>query len=248
MRYDFRGEQGTIDTLALCTSYHRVNVMLDSRQLAVNNIIFGYMQFKHQQSDRSILPQLWRLTAVHIAIVISLLCTAAGATAATDANVWRALRSGEHIALMRHAIAPGTGDPAEFALGDCSTQRNLSAKGRAQAARIGARFRANGIQTATVFTSQWCRCLDTARLLELGPVQEQPVLNSFFRDFDRRERQTQALKAWLASQDLNKPLVLVTHQVNITALTNVYPASGELVIIRRSNAGEISVIGTIETD
>ncbi len=206
------------------------------------------MWVKHWQPERRVLSCLWRLTAANIAVAIGLLCNTTGLTAATDAAVWNALRSGGHVALLRHAIAPGTGDPPEFALRDCGTQRNLSAEGRAQAARIGARFRANGIQTASVFSSQWCRCLDTARLLRLGPIQEQPDLNSFFQRYDRRERQTQTLKAWLASQDLDKPLVLVTHQVNISALTNVYSASGELVIIRRSNTGEISVVGTIETD
>ena len=149
---------------------------------------------------------------------------------------------------MRHAIAPGTGDPANFALRDCSTQRNLSAEGRAQAAAIGDRFRANGMDAARVVSSQWCRCLETAQLLGLGPVEELPALNSFFRRSERREPQTQALRDWLAGQDLEHPLVLVTHQVNITALTGVYPASGQLVVLRRSDNGDISVVGSIRTD
>lgn len=182
------------------------------------------------------------------ALALGLLCTAPAVSAAEDTALWNALRSGGHAALLRHAIAPGTGDPPEFTLRDCGTQRNLSDEGRDQATRIGARFRANGIQKSGVFSSQWCRCLETARLLGLGPVEELPALNSFFRDYERRDPQTQALKEWLVGKDLDEPLVLVTHQVNITALTNVYPASGELVIIRRSENGEISVIGTIETD
>lgn len=182
------------------------------------------------------------------ALALGLLCTAPAVSAAEDTALWNALRSGGHAALLRHAIAPGTGDPPEFTLRDCGTQRNLSDEGRDQATRIGARFRANGIQKSGVFSSQWCRCLETARLLGLGPVEELPALNSFFRDYERRDPQTQALKEWLVGKDLVEPLVLVTHQVNITALTNVYPASGELVIIRRSENGEISVIGTIETD
>jgi broad specificity phosphatase PhoE len=152
------------------------------------------------------------------------------------------------VALLRHAIAPGTGDPLAFALGDCTTQRNLSDEGRDQAARIGARFSKNGIRTAAVFTSQWCRCRETAKLLRLGPVTELPVLNSFFRRRELREPQTRMLQEWLAGQDPERPLVLVTHQVNITALTGVYPRSGELVIIRRTNSGEISVVGSIATD
>ncbi len=169
-------------------------------------------------------------------------------SAADDAALWRALNSGEHVALLRHALAPGTGDPAHFVLRDCSTQRNLSREGRDQAARIGARFAANGISQASVLSSQWCRCLETARLLDLGPVEELPVLNSFFRRYERREPQTNGLKDWLAGQPLDRPVVLVTHQVNITALTGVYPSSGELVVLRRADDGTLTVLGTIETD
>jgi phosphohistidine phosphatase SixA len=149
---------------------------------------------------------------------------------------------------MRHAIAPGFDDPPNFQIGDCSTQRNLSDEGRQQAREIGEQFRANGINRVRVFSSQWCRCLETARLLELGPVQELPVLNSFFRKFKRQESQTRALKEWLAQQDLAEPLVLVTHQVNITALTKVTPAPGEVVIVKQTAPGEFLVVGTFQTD
>lgn len=149
---------------------------------------------------------------------------------------------------MRHALAPGTGDPPEFSVNDCSTQRNLSDEGRQQAKRIGDRFRANGIQEAVVFSSQWCRCMDTAELLGLGAVTELPVINSFFQDYSRREPQTKMLREWLGKQDFAKPLVLVTHQVNINALTNVYTSSGEMVIVRINKSGELSVAGSIETD
>jgi phosphohistidine phosphatase SixA len=165
-----------------------------------------------------------------------------------DAVLWNSLRSGEHFALLRHAIAPGTGDPSGFKLDSCQTQRNLSEEGRDQAVKIGKLFRENRIQTARVFSSQWCRCLETAKLLELGPVQDLSFLNSFFDNYESRESQTQKLSEWLHEQPLGQPLVLVTHQVNITALTNVYPSSGELVIIRRSKTGEFRVIGTIKTE
>ncbi len=177
-----------------------------------------------------------------------LLCLAPGPSAADGTALWDALRSGGHVALLRHAIAPGTGDPPTFVLGDCSTQRNLSDSGRDQATRIGARFRANGVATAKVFSSQWCRCRETAERLALGPVEELPILNSFFERPEGGGTQTQALGQWLAGQALDQPLVLVTHQVNITALTGVYPASGELVIVRRSEKGEISVVGSIESE
>ena len=168
--------------------------------------------------------------------------------AADERDLWAGLRAGTHVALLRHALAPGTGDPASFTLGDCTTQRNLSEEGRAQARRIGARFRTNGIGSAAVFTSQWCRCRDTAALLGLGPVEDLPLLNSFFQNRGNREAQTNGLAAWLAARPPGAPLVLVTHQVNITALTGVFPASGEMVILRRDNSGRFALAGTMETD
>lgn len=166
----------------------------------------------------------------------------------TETALWEALRSGGHVALMRHALAPGTGDPPEFSIVDCSTQRNLSDEGREQAKRIGDRFRANGISSAAVFSSQWCRCIDTAELLGLGLVNELPILNSVYLDFERRQPQTQKLRKWIASQELDKPLVLVTHQVNINALTDVYTNSGEMIIVRRNDGGEITVLGSIQAE
>jgi phosphohistidine phosphatase SixA len=170
------------------------------------------------------------------------------AVASETGAIWQALRSGGHVALLRHAVAPGTGDPPGFVLDDCGTQRNLSAAGREQARRIGQLFRANGIGEAKIFSSQWCRCLETAQLLQLGAVRELPALNSFFNNFQNRDRQTSQVRAWLAEQNLAQPLLLVTHQVNITDLTGVYPSSGELVVIRHEGEGRLSVVGTLETD
>ncbi len=191
------------------------------------------------------------LKLVAIALLLAVICpilSPSGVFSESEAALWKALRSGKHFALLRHAIAPGMGDPPWFELGKCTTQRNLSYEGQSQAEKIGERFRANRISQARVFSSQWCRCLETAKLLGIGPVQELPALDSFYRAYKRRDSQTQILKEWIAGQDLDQPLVLVTHQVNISALTNIYPASGELVIVHRSESGEFSVLGTIETD
>lgn len=174
--------------------------------------------------------------------------SAANLQAANDPLLWTALRTEGHIALMRHAVAPGIGDPQDIVLGDCTTQRNLSAAGRAQARQIGDRFRANGIDEAHVSSSEWCRCLETAELLNLGTVEALPFLNSFFRDFDQEEPQTSALTTWIGQQQLDRPHVLVTHQVNITALTGIYPASGEIVVVKHVGSGEIEIVGTIRTD
>lgn len=157
-------------------------------------------------------------------------------------------KAGGHIALIRHALAPGFGDPDNFTLGDCTTQRNLSQAGRDQAARIGLKFQQAGINEADVYTSQWCRCRETAELLSLGTPRPLPPLNSFFRNFDRKEQQTAALRKWLAGQPLEKPLILVTHQVNITAFSAVSPASGEIVLMRRNHDGRFQVVGSIRTD
>lgn len=163
-------------------------------------------------------------------------------------KIWQALGSGNHFAIIRHALAPGMGDPANFTLGQRETQRNLSEEGRQQARYIGKLFRQHGIQAAQVFSSQWFRCLDTAELLDLGSVTPLPALNSFFRNFAKEAETTQALNDWLTQQEMDKPLVLVTHQVNITALTGVYPSSGEIVVVAKQANGKLRVVGTIKTD
>lgn len=153
--------------------------------------------------------------------------------AAAQSGLWAALLDGRHVALMRHATAPGIGDPANFRVDDCRTQRNLSEAGRRQAQAIGERFRANGISRAAVFSSQWCRCLDTARLLRLGEVTPFAGLNSFFRDGGREAASSAAVRALVARESRpGRALVLVTHQVNITALSGVDPAPGEIVVMR----------------
>jgi len=143
----------------------------------------------------------------------------------------------DHIIVMRHALAPGVGDPSQFRLGDCATQRNLSPTGREQAARIGARLRAAGLTDTKVYSSQWCRCLETAQLLNLGLVIELPLLNSFFRSRERERERMEALRAWIGAADLTRPVVLVTHQVNITALTGIFPSEGDILVLRREPAG-----------
>ena len=167
---------------------------------------------------------------------------------AGEKEIWRSLLSKGNIALIRHTIAPGIGDPPEFSINDCETQRNLSEEGRLQAKRLGDRFRKNGIETAKIFSSQWCRCLETASLLKLGKVDELPILNSFYRRYEREDEQTKGLERWIVRQKINQPIVLITHQVNITALTGIFPAEGELVAIKVAENGKIQVRGTIENN
>ena len=169
-----------------------------------------------------------------LACLCLLLPLSAAAQAQTDeAALWAALRDGGHVALIRHALAPGTGDPPGFRVDDCRTQRNLSAEGRAQARALGERFRANGIEAAAVYSSQWCRALDTARALALGEVTPFAGLNSFFAGRGDEAQHTRASRALIAEQARGQyPLVLVTHQVNITALAGVSPAAGEIIVMR----------------
>jgi phosphohistidine phosphatase SixA len=178
---------------------------------------------------------------------VCLLTLANTARADTADELWAAVRDGRAFAIMRHALAPGVGDPENLQIGDCTTQRNLSAEGRAQARAIGARFQANGIGRADVYSSAWCRCRDTAEELRLGKVKILTPLNSFFRDWSRREPQTKALKDWLAAYAGTGPLVLVTHQVNISALTGRGTRSGEIVVARLGPDKDVTVLGSLET-
>lgn len=184
-----------------------------------------------------------RLAAV--AIVAVALLAAARLSADDAGTAWAALRAGGHVALIRHASAPGTGDPAGFRLDDCATQRNLSAAGRAEAQTIGASFRAHDIAVAGVYSSQWCRCLDTARLLDLGPVEPLAPLNSFFASPDQEAAQMAALRAWLGAHEADAATVLVTHQVVVTALSGIFPRSGEIVVARVLADGGLRVVGRI---
>ncbi|MDI5891058.1 histidine phosphatase family protein [Halomonas rhizosphaerae] len=161
-----------------------------------------------------------------------------------DAAAWQALAQGGHVALMRHALAPGIGDPGGFALDDCTTQRNLSGEGREQARQIGERFREQGIEVAAVHASRWCRALETAELLGLGEVFPTPALDSFFRDRGEADDRTRAARALIRDWDGEGTLVLVTHQVNITALVGGGVGSGEIVVVRPRREG-LSRVGRI---
>ena len=156
---------------------------------------------------------------------------------------WSAVQPG-HVALFRHAEAPGGGDPPGFVLNDCSTQRNLSEAGRAQAQRIGQAFKQRKIEVGTVWSSQWCRTRDTADLAFPGQRVDQPTFNSFFGNSGLGPQQTQAARHLLEAWRGEGVLVVVTHQVNITALTGIVPSSGEGVIVKRTPQG-LAVVGRI---
>lgn len=167
-------------------------------------------------------------------------------TARTD--IWQKLRTGRGYAvLMRHALAPGTGDPAGFRLGDCSTQRNLSAEGRRQAIAIGAQWRRERMPVDRVLTSRWCRARDTARLLAVGKVSAYPALDSSFTVSDATASLRAAQVRALIARHRGEPgvLVLVGHQVNITDITGLVPASGQAVVVKAGADGSVRVVGTL---
>ncbi|MEN3276660.1 MAG: hypothetical protein V7631_2450 [Massilia sp.] len=187
------------------------------------------------------------------ALLASLLATAL-ATALAGARVhaaepedalWQRMRSGGAIVLMRHALTtPGIGDPEGFVLGKCDTQRNLSAEGREDARSIGAAFVRRGLTPGAVWSSRWCRCLDTARLA-FGRVQPEPSLDSMFNDDTAAaDAKLRALRVRLAARRETSPLVLVTHDVNIRALTGQSLAPGEMVVAVR-RAGDLELLGRL---
>lgn len=138
-----------------------------------------------------------------------------------------------NIIFLRHAFAPGmdaNGQPAKFKIDDCSTQRNLDSTGVVQASAIGQKFIANGIKFANIYASQWCRCLDTAKLLNLGKVTQEASLNSGFRGLFILEESLAKLRKTLESLKGEEELILmVTHRGVISAITGMSVKSGGAV-------------------
>ncbi len=161
----------------------------------------------------------------------------------------RRMQTGGHIMMLRHALAPGTGDPPGFQIDDCRTQRNLNGRGREQARRIGAWLHAHGITRARVLSSQWCRCLETAALIDLGPVSPLPALNSFFEQPQARESRLSALRRFIQRQPADGGLiVMVTHYVTIAGLTGEGVSSGEAVVLALRQDRAPQVVGRLDFD
>jgi broad specificity phosphatase PhoE len=173
------------------------------------------------------------------------------AIANTASDSWKILARGGYVILLRHtATVPGVGDPPGFVLADCATQRNLSADGRAQAERWRAAVAEHKVPIGEVFSSEWCRCIDTAKIAfghANAPPKKWSALNSFFESAQNQPAQTAAVKKRLPAllqeaKKLGRNVVFVTHQVNITALTSVAPQSGEAVVIKMDAQRNISVV------
>jgi phosphohistidine phosphatase SixA len=180
-----------------------------------------------------------RLLLLVAVAAVALPVRAAGA----ETSLWQQLKSGGHILLIRHATTdPGIGDPPGFDLRNCATQRNLSAAGREEARRLGHALKQLEIPIAAVRSSRWCRCLETAQLA-FGGAQPWPALDNTFDTPERRPQQMQEVRKLLMQPVSGGNLALITHGVNILALTGISPAENEIVAIRAGRDGKFNVVG-----
>ena len=151
------------------------------------------------------------------------------------------------VLFLRHALAPGFGDPDNFSIHDCRTQRNLSQAGREQSRRIGQYLRDEAIEIEVILSSRWCRCTETAAEIGLGPFTTHDGLNSFFDGHVDRAQTISLLRAYLdrmKGSPADGPVTLmVTHQVVITAVTGIAPQSGGFVAYN-SRTGATKRAGT----
>ncbi len=181
-------------------------------------------------------------------LIVLCVCSASGASAEDAAPLWAALRTGGHVALIRHAATVGgAGDPQGFRLDDCATQRNLTDKGRTQARRLGERFRAEQVPVGKVLSSQWCRCRETVALMELGAPELAPTFNNAFALRDRIDELTAGARAIVAAWSGPGALVVATHGANILPLTGVMPEEGGVVVVKAEPAmsTKLRVLGRI---
>ena len=159
-----------------------------------------------------------------ITLAIILICGGVSSSAlATDL-------SGK-VVFLRHAVAPGTGDPNHFDLENCATQRNLDQEGRQQAKQIGEKLRDRKVEFAEIYSSEWCRCRETAKLLDMGKVTPLRALNSFYEHHFSRDELLPLLEEMLFDVESGDvPILMVTHFVTITAVTGRSVNSGDLVV------------------
>ena len=191
------------------------------------------------------------LSAPHLSKFFTLLlalATVMGGTlslsgAARAGALEEALRdTSANVIFLRHTLAPGNGDPANFDIDSCDTQRNLSTSGRDQARRLGAYFQSLDIQPDTILSSAWCRCQDTAIEMGLGPHTVFAGLNSFYDGHVDREETLALLRKGLAEIEEDSLVLMVTHQVVITAVTGIFPPSGGVVVFN-SRTGVAKAVG-----
>jgi phosphohistidine phosphatase SixA len=162
-----------------------------------------------------------------------------------DKKLFNQLEDGGKLIFIRHAYAPGSGDPSNFNLNDCSTQRNLSKEGRKQAEYIGEFFKNKKIKIDKVLSSEWCRCKETAEIA-FKNFYTNSFLNSFYsyKFSENKSKQIRDLNDYINTFKSKKNLVLITHYVLISEVLNYGPSSGEIVVSDK----KFNIIGTIETN
>ena len=166
-------------------------------------------------------------------------------SAFSNEKLINSLKEGGKLIFIRHALAPGNGDPENFNLKDCSSQRNLSQEGINQSKKIGLFFTRNKIQIDKVLSSEWCRCKDTAKHA-FNDYKTFDALNSFYdtRFTKNKARQIKDLKKYISSWNSKKNLVLVTHFVVISETLSVGSASGEIIVSDKN----FNIISSIKTN
>jgi phosphohistidine phosphatase SixA len=190
---------------------------------------------------------MYVLVSVILSLTFIFAILPAAALAADQSEVIDRLKAGGHILMIRHALAPGNGDPPNFKIGDCATQRNLDDTGRDQARSIGEWLRNNGVTSARVYSSQWCRCIETARLLNLGPVQELAALNSYYERVQDREPNLRALNDFISQQPIKGELIiLVTHFVTIADIAGTSVSSGGGALLALHADAPYTVVGRLD--
>ena len=167
---------------------------------------------------------------------------------ASELLIWDKLSASSakgYVLLLRHSLAPGVGDPENFKLGDCSTQRNLSQEGRDDAAEIGAWIKRQKVKIYRVESSRWCRARQSAELLDIGKVKLNKNLDSLFResDLESHPKTLKTKEQILNHRNKSGLLVLVGHYVNIAALVGVGVDSGEGLIVKANKNSVIKVLG-----
>jgi len=182
------------------------------------------------------------------AVLALLSCLSLQSAYANEEAIWDKLQGTNpkgYVLLLRHTLAPGVGDPENFKLNDCSTQRNLSQVGRDDAKSVGEWLKRRDIKITRVESSRWCRAKETAQLLGIGRVRLNPNLDSLFESADPAKAiQTVRVKKQIVDwRNKSGLLVLVGHFVNIGAVTGVGVGSGEGVLVRADSKGKITVVG-----
>jgi len=146
-----------------------------------------------------------------------------------------------NVVFLRHALAPGYGDPPEFNIDNCKTQRNLNDAGQHQARSVGINIKIKGISFDEIYSSEWCRCIETANLMDLGKVIPFAGLNSFFEDHYDREETLRKLAIKLEGLEETSRVLMVTHQVVISAVTGINVGSGVAVAYSSRNGSSVKI-------